>query len=124
MVNIVFHVQYRDIGPACEFLDQFVRTTVFPFHRVPVAADRNGIAHAAENARNIRYAFGAVGNFLAFQRGGVDLGRIQKVSVSTKLRHTRLEGIPGAQRLVVEKHEQCFGAQQVIVINTNAILSF
>ena len=42
--------------------------------------------------------------------------------MAAELGHPGLEGVAGAQRLIVENHEQGLGAQLIIVISAHIVL--
>ena len=124
MIDIVFHVEHRDLRPAREFPQHRVCAAVFPIHRVAIATDRNGVAHSIQDACHVRYAFGAVGDLAAFHRGGVDFAWIEIVRVPAQLGHAGFKGVACPQRLIVEDHEQGFAAQELVVQYAPGALAF
>ena len=124
VVLVTFHVEDGDVGPVGEVADHLVCSAVDPVHRVAVAADGDGVAHAGQYPRHVGDALGGVGHLFAGEGGGVDLAGVQEVGVATQLGHPGLEGIAGAQGLVVEDHEQGLCRQDVVVQFPDRIAPF
>ena len=115
VVLVVFHIQDGDVGPVGKVADHLVGSAIDPVHRVAVAADGDGVAHAREHPGHIGDALGGIGHLAARQGRGVDLLRVEVVGMAAQLGHAGLEGVTGAQALVVKDHEEGLAAQEMVV---------
>ncbi len=115
MVLVIFHVQNRDVGPIGEVAHYLVGSPIGPVHWVAVAADGDRIAHPGQHPCHVGDPLGCVGYFPTGKGRGVDLAGIQEVGVTAQLGHPGLKRVAGAQRLVVENHEQRLASQDVVV---------